>query len=251
VKDLFKNIFDMTEAEQIEEEIAALEEEQIELKRVQYAKSFREYFDDKFLDINKQSNMHFVEDVSSKDDQTTLTRSEFDKWLEFSGFGSENKIPQTGTPEWSLWVNTRNKVRGEMNVAASIGEHGEPPYRLDVDKDDRSTYILRTLNSMLRVTHKEVIAGLQSILTNKKEHLGTWIYSLQDRIVNSNDQVLKNLVAQQTSVFDLIAENTVDSLNKYLKYLQGIEIRVIEAGKAAKLREKAEQTQLEHQEDIT
>ena len=32
--------------------------------------------------------------------------------------------------------------------------------------------------------------------------------------------------------------------------LQGIEIKVIEAGKKAKLREKAEQAQLEHQNEV-
>jgi hypothetical protein len=235
-------MFDMTEAEQIDEEIATLEEEQIVPLRLQYALSFRDHFDDIFVKLQ-----------ASEDGQEIISRKRFDEWLEISGFGSEKTIPQKGTAEWTLWVSTRNKVRIEMNQASRVGEHGTPPYKLDTDKSNRSQYILRNLTAIMRVAFLDVANNLRRLAVNKNKDLGTWLDKMHTEVVQSNDPVLQSLVLSQRSQFKGIVNVTAFALSEFVDRLKEVQKSIDDAAKMRKLleeEEKAIQVQLEHQEDV-
>jgi hypothetical protein len=125
---------------------------QLQSKRVEYANSFMLYFREQF---DQEQGDFFI------------TIKEFDDWL------IQNQIvddPETDNPksaEWIQFVSKRNKVRLEMNAAASMGKHGEPPFSVDTSRAHRKKYIVRCLYSMAVISPRELAQHVLSLVETK------------------------------------------------------------------------------------
>jgi len=178
-------------------------------KRVTYAKAFKSAFLDKFNAAE-----------SNKDSSFEIEKKDFDKFIiryEFAnGFYS---IPETGTKEWIAFLIERNSIRGELNSASAIGQHGHPPFRIDNNKDRNYLYTVQLLTGMVKVTYTDAAEAVKSLASNKMKSLDAMTTFFQENS-SSLPPELRVALRHQSKVWDMVSKQLASQINGYLDLVE-------------------------------
>jgi hypothetical protein len=152
-------------------DIAKHEDDSLQLAM---ATAFREDFGEKFDAA-----------MAAGEPEFTIEKKVFDHWLHGRGFVDGNFLrvpsPDDRIP-WNAWVVERNGKRTCLNNAARIGQHGQPPYRIDNDKGDPAHYHVRLLSGMVLCTYDNAVDMVKSLILNKDASIGKMFTMLQPDI---------------------------------------------------------------------
>lgn len=132
-------------------------ESQLFSQRATYARAFINAFRERFAEHEQQMD-HF-----------SISVEEFDQWLYREKFATDPQTEDKKSPEWKAFVQDRNTIRLEMNKAASVGKHGEPPF--SVDKGIKGFYDVKLLLAIAMFKPEELAQSLLSLAhTKSKKH---------------------------------------------------------------------------------
>lgn len=131
--------------------------------RRQNAQLFLNYFRGEFKSLNGNEVSTFL-----------ITREQFAEFMFDNNMFPPDwgSVPTQADPvRWHYMRSEMNKVRTQMNKAASLGLHGEPPFEAKINKEDKMSgdITVYNLQGMAMVTYSTVGEALQTYLKNKIE----------------------------------------------------------------------------------
>jgi len=98
----------------------------------------------------------------------TISKKEFDQWLTTTGMTDPFfVVPEPGSIEWGAWVTLRHGLRTRLNSAAEIAQHGEPPYSIEKDPNDRELWRVTMLNGIIAFRFDDATKALASLAKSK------------------------------------------------------------------------------------
>jgi hypothetical protein len=151
-----------------------------------------------------------------------MTKREFDEWLVSHGLVTEGDrpyfhVPTPGTADWTHFVQKRNQRRDQINAASSVGEHGEPPYRIDIDGKERLR--VQLLTGMVLVTHRDAAEAIKSLAGSKLKDAAKYTEFFRQHQHELPPEVRYTL-DHQHSLISMAAGTVADAMNRALAELQ-------------------------------
>lgn len=178
-------------------------------KRVTYAKRFYSYFKLMFTEL-KNGTQTFE-----------ITRLQFAEFLFKNGWLPENweEIP---TPHdrsrWAFMRNLMNKIRTEMNAAAHIGLHGEPPFEARAVKGHSGNIVVHNLAALAMVTHTGVGNALKIYIKNKvSDHQRRYEFLMQPENLSRLPEGIRSSLMGLEGQFNIVTTTATSMLSQYLK----------------------------------
>lgn len=172
-------------------------------KRKTIAVAFRNIFNSEFNTADEAKAELFI-----------IPKKKFDEFVVDNGFCSFDVIPEKGTADWIKFRHESNSGRYELNRAAEIGIHGEPPYR--IDNNNGSTLKVRLLASMVKVTHTMIAKQVKTLVANKSkgfEHMMEYLNDIADEL----PLALQSEIGSQERMFNMTVGNVTHMLQEYIK----------------------------------
>jgi hypothetical protein len=181
-------------------------------KQQKLAAMFRHMFSDAFEEAMDQGLPHF-----------DLHKQKFDDWLVMTGETPEfPQVPDKGSRvEWSAWVLLRNQLRAQLNDAAEVGAHGEPPYRIDQNPDDKTLWRIHLLTGMIAVTFKDAAKSLHTLSKNKNKDISR-VFEMLNKQTDQLPLEQRLLLRMQKKMFANAVLRVTRDMNELIGEIQGV-----------------------------
>lgn len=172
--------------------------------QVTYAEHFLAHFADRF----RQAEV-------DKDDTFGVSVKEWDDFRMIYGFGNlVLETPKRTDIGWTKFRQESNTIRYAMNTAASIGQHGEPPFELVTVKKSRTDLQVRLLTEIVSVTHLEIVKQIKTLLENKTKKVNRMTEYMAENVDNLSPML--NLRVKMLDItYNSAATNLAHILNTY------------------------------------
>jgi hypothetical protein len=111
-----------------------------------------------------------------------------------------------------------NKIRAEMNAAAHLGSHGEPPFDARAAKGRNGNIIVHNLESMAIVTYDGVGKALRTYVRNKAyDHQKRHSFIMEPENFDQLPTHLQSNLSGLEFTFRMITTTATNMLDSYMK----------------------------------